>query len=306
MTVYSGKDCKIYFNEKQISAGLASFFLGRRTFDKEDYQTNVHTYPLKSQVTGTISAWDRGVNIDYMMMPYKYIDSVTDKIIAKDYSAQAVKTSTFMSLGDWEFQTTEYQKAYGSNYADQEFWLYTTTLLPGATDYTIEQVGVWVKGIGTPDSSTYKLQLIDYNPTVVWDSNVDESYLYTWTSNDDAWIWSDITSLTLSASDVNKYKLRLIENTSTADIDNCVVAYSHTLGAPPYLYGASYTLVCNILVSSFAPSKQRFDVKVSINSAWSILLKNCRFRDVSREYAVSALSVDETQFIADDWEWFQE
>ena len=307
MTVYSGKDCKIYFNEKKIAAGIASFSLARRTHDVEDYQSTIHTYPLISQVSGKISSWDRGVNMDYMIIPYKHIDSVSDKIKAKDYSAQAVKTSTFYAIGDWEFQTTEYQKSHGSTYADQEFYLYTTNLLPGASDYTVEQVGVWVKGIGAPNSATYKLQLLDSTPSVVWDSNSDESYLYTWTSNDDAWIWSDVTSLTLSAHDINKYKLRLIEHTSTASTSNCVVAYSHSLGSPPNLYGASYTLVCNILLSDFAPTKQVFDIKVSIDSTWSVLLKKCKFRDIGREYAAAQLSTEEVEFTATGgWEWYQE
>jgi hypothetical protein len=306
MTVYSGKDCNIYFNEKKTAAGIASFVLARRTHDVEDYQSNIHTYPLISQVTGKISSWDRGVNMDYMLMPYKYIDSATDKIIAKDYTAQAVKTSTFNTIGDWQFITTDYQKSFGATYADQEFYLYTKNLLPGASNYTIKQVGVWIKGIGTPNSATYKLQLLNSSPSVVWDSNSDEAYLYTWTSNDDAWIWSDVTSLNLSAHDTNKYKLRLIEHTSTASTDNCVVAYSHSLGSPPNLYGASYTLVCNILLSNFAPTKQVFDIKVSIDSTWSVLLKDCRFRDVGREYVTASLALDEIEFIADSWEWYQE
>jgi len=306
MTIYSGKNAKIYLNDKEIATGAVKFELPRRTYSIEDYQGNIHTYPLKSTVKGTLNVWDRGVNLDYMFMPYKYIDSTTDKIYAEDYSAQETKTSTFYSIGDWQFPTTDYEKVFGATYADQEFWLYTANLNPDVSNYTVEQVGVWIKGIGTPNSATYKLQLYDSTPTLKWDSNAQESYLYTWTSNDDAWIWSDITSLTLAASDVNKYKLRLLENTATADTNNCVVAYSHALGAPPFLFGASYTLVCNILLSDFSPSTQVFDMKVTIDSTWSILLTDCRFQDLGREYTPTALSNDEVNFIATGWKWYQE
>lgn len=306
MTIYSGKDAKVYLGEKEIASGLVSFELKDRNYNIRDYQENLHSYPLKSKVNGTLSVWDRGVNLDYMTMPYKYIDSSTDKIVAKDYSGQEIKSSTFHAIGDWQFPTNSYQKVYGANYADQEFWLYTANLLPDASNYSIEQVGIWCKGIGTPNSSTYKLQLLDHTPSVVWDSNSDESYLYTWTTNDDAWIWSDVTSLSLSASDVNKYKLRLLENTATADTDNCVVAYSHSLGSPPYLYGASYTLVCNILLSNFEPSQQLLDLRVEIDDTWSILMESCRFQDIKREYTIANLSTDEMQFVCDRWEWYQQ
>jgi len=305
MTIYGGKDYSVYFNEKKVATGKISFELPRKVYSIEDYQANLHTYPLKSQVTGTISAWDRGVNIDYHSIPYKYIDAVTNKIVAKEYSTQTIKSSLFNAIGDWEFPTTDYEKVYGVSYADQKFWLYTTNIDPNASNYTVQQVGIWVKGIGTPNSSTYKLQLIDSTPTVVWDSNSDESYLYTWTTNDDAWIWSDVSSLDLSPSDVNKYTLRLLENTSTADINNCIVAYSHTLGSPPNLYSPTYTLVCNILLSAFDPSKQLLDIKVSIDDYWSIFFEGCRLQDLGREYSVENLSIDEVGFTASSWKWYQ-
>lgn len=306
MTIYSGKDASVYFGEKKIATATAKVILSRREYTQETDYGEIITLHRKPRAGGELTAWDRGADFMFHSLPYKYINS-SGKIQAEfKLSDGTEKAMSFYALGDWQFNTTSYQKSFGGTYVDQEFWLYTDNLLPDESDYAIEQVGMWVKGIGAPDNSTYKLQLVDYNPAVVWDSNVDETYLYTWADNDDKWIYSDITSLDLPASDVNKYKLRLIENTSTADTDNCVVAYTHALGSPPYLNSPSYTAVCNILVSNFEPKTQVFDVKITLDDTWTIFCEGCNFQDIEKSYSPDSVSSETIAFSATSWKIYQE
>ncbi len=306
MTIYSGRHAKVYFGEKQIATASVKVNITRRTYTQETDYGEIITLHTQPRAGGEMTVFDRGPDFLFTTIPYKHINT-SDNIEAKhNLSDGTTKALSYYAIGDWEFKTTSYQKSFGGTYVDQEFWLYTDNLLPDATDYTIEQVGMWVKGIGTPDNSTYKLQLIDHNPTVVWDSNVDETYLYTWADNDDKWIYSDITSLDLSASDVNKYKLRLIENTSTADTDNCVVAYTHTLGTPPYLNSPSYTAVCNILISAFEPKTQVFDLKVTLDDTWTLYCEGCNFQDLEKVYTPDSVSSETLAFSAKDWKIYQE
>lgn len=288
MTIFSGKDAKVYLGTTEIAkVASISFEEQRKRFTIETYQGKLKNYISKPLISGSIEQWDIGTDFLWFVFPYKEVETATDKLVG------LFPEDSQFSVGHYDFITTTTTEVYNGQYKDQLLDL-PSSLIGSSEEFTFGQIAVWVGGDGTPNSATYQISLYE-------DTTLRASDTFTWTSNTPHWEYFDAN---YTGSAVADWKVRLYTADAGTSSGTSLEWYITNSVTSPYLSGAN-SQVLNVNIEDWKVTEQTYTLKVDVTSGYTAYLYGVTFGNVVKGYDAGTISSYEIPFLADKVKWYQ-
>lgn len=291
MTVYSGKDVKVYFGEQEIDMIATVEISKERVYlNVEDYHGIIHRYISRPRITGALNAIDRGFDMLFKVMPYKTV--ISGYLVAKEPAR-----ANYYSIGNWELHTTDYYKVYGSREFKQYIYLTSETLSPNATAYAFGTTYFLIGQLGTT-GATFRIAL--YRP----DDSIATYQDFTLQASTKYWRSFPVAYVHQPNSSPYYFKLSVLSGTT--DENNCMIIYTTNNGAPPYT--AEYDgqiAIFNAPVVHWKPEKRVINMDIKIAEKWMIRLNKVSFGNITRGYEANNIRKDKISFTAEEYLLYQ-
>jgi len=292
MTIYGGKNAKLYFGEYEIDYITSlTFKEQKRNYVEKDYKGKIYRYTLKPEITGQIDSWDVGLQTILNFFKYREINS-DNKLVAK------YPENNSFSIG---FPLVEKSNTYLTVYNGQSRTMnldLPSEAVSGNEGITFKKIAVYIDGVGTPNNATYTLSL--YEDTTLRDSDT-----WLWSVNDARWVV--LENIDYTTSNYSNFKLTISTSDTGTAGNNCQRIYAYDLGTYTYPYISDNVVWCsNIIIRNWQSNEQSFNLKVEIENGYTAYLYGVVFGSLEKNYSAGGIDGESIPFTAERIEWVKE
>jgi hypothetical protein len=284
MTIYSGKDAKVYLGDYELPY-VSSFNVEepRRRFVYQTYQGAQKRFKAKSLVAGSITVYDLGLPYLLHFMPYYTIDST--KLTAKWSDDRISIGFPFPSKCD------TYTTVYNTNST-------TITLdIPSSAigdTITFKTIHIYIDGIGTPNSAVYTVELRQ-------NTNIKDSETFTWTTNTARWI--SLTTIEHTNSSSTGWNINITTTDAGTNATNCQRVWK--LAATEYPFFTTDTGCCILEIEDWLQNTKKIDITLEVSTNYTASIDGVVWGVFGKTYTAGEMNSSTISYTADSVDWIE-
>jgi hypothetical protein len=284
MTIYSGKDAKVYLGDYELPY-VSSFMVEepRRRFVYQTYQGAQKRFKAKPLVAGNVTVYDLG--LPYLLHFMQYYTISSSKLTSK-WSDDRV------SIGfPFPAECDTYTTVYNANPT-----MITLDIPSNAIGDTItfKDIHLYVDGVGSPNTEIYTVELREN--TVVRDSET-----FTWTTNDERWI--SLSTIDYDASSASNWDIRISTSDAATNSGNCQRVWK--LASTEYPFFSTDTGCCILEIEDWLQNTKKIDITLEVSTNYTAEIDGVVWGVISKTYTTGDMNSSTVSYTADSVDWIE-